>query len=129
MRPYNDHDKIVLHTLEHGGGTFLLPNMYPIHPHAKVWCLSLDDNRGIVVPIDDFHVTAVAVWLLNGNQDYINQWNSRHTNYGSIKCVGTWVDEGNVYIDVTTVIAKDDMSLDAALELGRANNQRAIWDN
>jgi hypothetical protein len=38
--------------------------------------------------------------------------------------VGTWIDEGLVYVEVSQWVA----GRDEAIELGNAHNQRAIWD-
>jgi hypothetical protein len=70
-----------------------------------------------------------TMWCLNGNEAYINMWNKRDTLRGSLKAVGTWVDSGDVYLDVATVIPKDQVTLDIVLELARVNRQRAIWDH
>lgn len=128
-RPYNNYDSVVMHTLQFGGGTFLLPRMYALHPAARVYCLSLDDDRGIQIPIDSFDMTRFTQWCLNGNEAYIEQWNSRGTNRGTLKAIGTWIDEDDVYIDVSSIISKDEMYLSTVMELARVNNQRAIWDN
>ena len=117
------------YTFQHDGGTFLLPDMKPLNKTAKVWVLSIDDEHGVEMPIKKFTGTAINMWLMNGNAKRIEQWNGRLTNSGSLKALGTWINDKTVYIDIATIYSKDEFDRETVLEIGRANKQRYIWDN
>lgn len=122
--------KAYVHTLANDGGTFLLPKMMPLSPTADVYVLSLDDERGSEIPIASFTMTALNVYVMN-NMPFVMNWNSRTTtaDVASLKAIGTWIDNGTVYMDVVTIYPKEQMPLDDVLAMARACNQRAIWDN
>ena len=67
------------------------------------------------VPVTEFFTGVVA--------DYIGQYAQELMSNPSL-CLGTWVNEGTVYLDLSENIA----SRDKALELGRERHQLAIFN-
>ena len=67
------------------------------------------------VPVSEFFTGVVA--------DYIGE-HAQKLMSNSALCLGTWVNEGIVYLDLSENIA----SRDKALELGRERNQLAIFN-
>ena len=67
------------------------------------------------VPLTEFFTGIVA--------DYIGQHAQKLMSNPAL-CVGTWVNEGIVYLDLSENIA----SRDKALELGRERHQLAIFN-
>lgn len=54
--------------------------------------------------------------------EFIKNWEDELTEPN--KYVGAWLDDGNYYLDVATVV----MDRDKAVEMGKETNQIAIWD-
>ncbi len=117
-------DRVRDYTLQNGGGTFNTRGQ--IIAPSYGFAVSLDDERGVTVPVEDFTSTTVQVFALN-NQPYINECNdfSNPTSIG-VKCIGTWVDDGQVYLDVSTVVLTRDVEM--MLNIARLNNQKSIYD-
>ena len=67
------------------------------------------------VPLSEFFTGVVA--------DYIGEHAQKLMDNPSL-CVGTWVNEGSVYLDLSENVP----SLDKALELGRERNQLAVFN-
>ncbi len=67
------------------------------------------------VPVEQFFTGIVA--------DYIGQHAQKLMDNPAL-CLGTWVNEGTVYLDLSENIA----SRDKALELGKERNQLAIFN-
>ena len=67
------------------------------------------------VPVSEFFTGVVA--------DYLGEHAQKLMDNPSL-CLGTWVNEGTVYLDLSENIA----SRERALELGRERNQLAIFN-
>lgn len=109
-------------TLMNGGGTFTRSGI-SIKPKYG-FSLSLNPERTVIVPVEQFSPTNLTVFSMI-NQPLIDGYNELYPRVGT-KMYGTWVHEGNVHIDIVTVIA--DRNLERAMHLARENNQIAIYD-
>ena len=67
------------------------------------------------VPLSEFFTGVVA--------DYIGEHAQKLMSNPAL-CLGTWVHEGSVYLDLSENVG----SLDKALELGRERNQLAVFN-
>lgn len=97
-------------TLADGGGTFHNDGT-PIDTRERVgYALSINEELGRVIPIRDITQTDVSIYF--------------HDMARENKYIGTWVFDGNVYLDVVTIVPE----LELALEIAAAHDQLAIYD-
>lgn len=100
--------KMFEYTMQHGGGTFA-PLGSPINPSFG-FAISLDPDRTEVVPMIEFSPSRCEKYAMN-NLAYVNEYNSEHAVPAmGLKMFGTWVHEGNVHLDVSTVIVTKDIN-------------------
>lgn len=116
-------EQITLNTLVNGGGSYCWN-----HTHATFDCvnaglpyyiLSLHPELERVISLDVFCIDDVARYIFD-NHDTLMQ--GKHV-------LGTWVDDGNVYLDVSTIIHKDDTDEDQVKRLAHEHNQLSFYDN
>lgn len=119
-----DAQNVVDHTIENGGGTF-----NPASGKASVtkqgFAVSTDPQFERIVPVEEFTADVIEqyrddVWEFVWGFNTQNRFDRKF----SIKNIGTWIHEGNVYIDVSTIYRDRWDAVDA----GRDANQIAIWD-
>ena len=110
------------YTLANGGGTFGYMFGAPLVLEAG-YVVSTDEDRGIVVPVEDFTATVVSVFVMN-NLPYVIDCIYGDGEY-RMKRFGTWVADGYVHLDVVELVNDRE---DALLK-GMAHGQLAIWDN
>lgn len=93
-----------------GGATVSLLGVTPTSGYA----VSCHPDRGLCLPLSSFDAQTLINWIsdhaeLLGREDLY---------------VGTWVDCGWVYVDITTVLEDQE----EALAAGRRHDQLAIFD-
>ena len=104
-------DTILRETLTRGGFSYDLQSQSEAK-HTSGYVVSRDNGAWLPVNASDLQTkfnAAIADVL------------SRHA---SAPIVGTWIDSGILYIDASDIYS----SLSDAMQVGRANNQRTIWD-
>jgi hypothetical protein len=117
-------EHLIAETLANGGGSFFPMYLDSLITEHGGYMVSINPGRGIVLPLDEFSPSRVSVWIAN-NRTYIDNANYNGTVLGhGFKLFGTWVNDGMVHLDVTTLVN----DLDSALRLGREHNQLAIYD-
>lgn len=114
--------KIYHDTMKQGGGSFSTRGYNIDVPDG--YALSLDDERGIEMPVADFTPTAIEVFAMN-NLPYIMRYNDQH-NTNDFKVIGTWINGGKAYLDVATIIRGEEVEI--VMNLARQHNQKAIYD-
>jgi hypothetical protein len=114
--------EIVSKTLENGGGTFGHLWGTPLDLNSG-YMVSTDEDRGVVVKVEDFTATVVSVFVMN-NLPYVYE-NIYGDGEYRMKRFGTWVADGYVHLDVVELVYD---RTDAMLK-GMAHGQLAIWDN
>lgn len=104
-----DAAQLVQATKASGGGTFDPHSLEPVDMSSGYFVSR--DGVGMEIPEEQFEEGIVSGWLANVKQ-------------AAGDFIGTWVDEGKVYLDLTRWFE----DLDEALKFGKANNQIAVWD-
>lgn len=99
------YDDVVEDILAHGGGTYDSGDFDPAGSTYGYYC---SVEGGVAVPISEF------------NSDTLEQF----VRYMTTDLLGAWVYDGDVYLDSTKWFANKE----EALEFGRINHQKAIWD-
>lgn len=117
------------YTLDHNGGTFGAVNLTPLDEGWPVYILSMDDDRGVEIPLTEFTPTALTLFIEN-NRAFIAHENERMEQEGADghKELGTWVHDGMVYLDVVTLLGTQSYDRDDIAHLCRLHNQRAYYD-
>ena len=103
-------EQIYLETLTNGGSSTNRLNQKP----TAGYMVSVPDES-VIVPIDD---REAAIEAISAHRKSIAQ--RTHLPY----YVGTWVDNGQIFIDVSVQID----NLEHALDVGRTFEQIAIYD-
>lgn len=109
------------YTRQHGGGTFTISGL-PVNPKHG-FALSLNPERTKIIPEDAFTPTTVELFFTN-NQPYCIDHNQ--SDREGFKFIGTWVHEGYVHMDVSTVLVTKD--IEKVMRLAREHNQLAVYD-
>lgn len=97
-------------TLQDGGLTFSTELGTYVKPD-KGYAVS-GGFPGLILPIDgddDVQVEAIAKWI---------------EDLPKVEYIGTWVDNGNIYIDTTDIVTNRAF----AVALGKHRREIAIWD-
>src|SRR6476469_2800348 len=115
--------KVAEYTCNHGGGTFN-PSTGETYPNGG-YVVSINPECEYIVPLIEFSAEHVARYL-DMVRPVIDAWNHSGNDVRghSLKWVGTWVNDGNVYLDVVCVLS----SKYRALWLAKKYNQLAIYD-
>jgi hypothetical protein len=98
---------VITHTLNNGGGTFNAA-LQPIN-YSDGYMVAV---TGIEIPVVDFNEESVQSFLGTANL----------SAPGAL--LGTWLNEGIVYIDITTHYT----GIERAMEAGKDFDQLAIYD-
>jgi hypothetical protein len=114
-------------TIEKGGGTFGSVNLTPLPEGWPVFILSMDDDRGVEIPLDEFDTTRLTLFV-ERNRAFIAQYNDKVESEGH-KEIGTWVHDGVVYLDVVTLLPSFNYDRSDIEHLCRLHHQRAYYDN
>lgn len=116
--------KMYEYTMKHSGGTFTAMGTPIELRHGFV--VSLDPDRGKVIPVREFAPTTLTVFVLN-NQNYMLDYNTQHPEpMHGFKMIGTWIEDDEVHIDVVNVFATKDV--DRVIDLARQHGQKAVYD-
>lgn len=115
------------HTLANNGGTFSPNDLDALPDGWPVFVLSLDDDRGVEMPLADFTITALTLFVQK-NLDYINKHNMLDGATEAHKEIGTWVHDGHVYLDVVTLLPQFEYSRADVDVIARKHQQRAYFD-
>jgi len=108
-------EQVLYRTLKDGGCTFGPIGDQIFLPGSPYYALSLHKECEEIIPLKEFSVE--SIW----------QYLARHKEkFDSGLCLGTWVHEGNVYLDITQLFHKDYFTL-FEIKL-RAVDQIAAWD-
>lgn len=115
--------KVAQYTREHGGGTFN-PSTGETYPNGG-YVVSINPECEYTIPLERFCAEDIAQYLLTV-RPVIDAWNhsTNDVRGNSLKWFGTWVHEGNVYLDVVCVLS----SKYRALWLADEYDQLAIYD-
>lgn len=115
MRYGENYEDAARLTLENNGGTFTFSGAQVLHRRGYY--------VGGLVPTAIVPVAGGVAFLAKSLARFARQHAAVLTT-GQDVYLGTWVNEGNVYIDATEWAA----DRDRALELGRERGELAIWD-
>lgn len=115
MSPLEILRQVVRATVEEGGCTYNTHGGRPGPVTHGVACANPEHAQyERIVPLEEFNVAAV--------QRYLWEHTKRLKEEGVH--LGTWLHEGNVYLDLTTVYR----TLPAALQAARRTNQLAVFN-
>ena len=103
-------------TLLKNGCTYSLPRAELILPGYPYYSLSLHKDLEEIIPIEEFSIGRIKMFIIK---------NSELLWYSDV-CVGTWVHEGNVYLDVSSLFSKEATTIEELKSL--ATDQIAAWD-
>jgi hypothetical protein len=108
-------EQVLYRTLKDGGCTYGLLDDKIFLPGSPYYALSLHKECEEVVPLKDFSVQDLTVYV------------ARHLDkFESGLCLGTWVHEGKVYLDITQLFHKDYFTLYEIKAMG--TDQIAVYD-
>lgn len=108
-------EQVLYRTLKDGGCTYGLLDDKIFLPGSPYYALSLHKECEEIIPLRDFSVLDLAV--------YVARYRDK---FESGLCLGTWVHEGRVYLDITQLFHKDYFTL-FEIKLS-AVDQIAAWD-
>lgn len=107
---------MVNRTLSRGGCTYSLVQEKFVEAGDPLYVISLHKSLEVIIPLEEFREAHVQLYLID-NKEALSEPN---------RAFGTWVYEGNVYLDVSTVLSKYSVSLHMLMEM--ATDQLAAWD-
>lgn len=108
-------EKVLYRTLKDGGCTYGLLDDKIFLPGSPYYALSLHKECEEIIPLKDFDSSDLAVYVVRYRD-----------KFESGLCLGTWVDHGKVYLDITQVFHKEYYDLNNVRDL--ATDQIAAWD-
>ena len=103
-------------TLQHGGCTYDIQTgpvgsipyyALPIHKHLE--------ER---VPVTVFNEKDVKIFISKNIDELLVD----------DRCIGTWIHNGVVYLDVISIFSKEETNLEGLKAIATANQQIAAWD-
>ena len=107
---------IVRVTKEKGGVSYSLYNNDMAN--TPNYALSIYKDKETIIPLDEFNDEYIKQFIfLNG--DILHEENVM---------IGTWVHEGNVYLDIALLYPKDIFTSDVIKNIARDNKQLAYFD-
>ena len=108
-------EKVLYCTLKNEGCTYGLLDDKIFLPESPYYALSLYKEYEEVIPLKDFSVQHLSKFVI------------KHMDkFESGLCLGTWVHQGKVYLDITQVFHKEYFAL---CEIqAQATDQIAAWD-
>ena len=117
------------YTLDHNGGTFGSVNLTPLPEQWPVYILSMDDDRGVEIPLTEFTPTALTLFVEN-NRAFIASENAKweQDDTAGHKEIGTWIHDGVVYLDVVTLLSAFEYDRSDIDKIAQRHHQRAYYD-
>lgn len=107
--------QFVKDTLKNGGATFNIVN--GTYNPNKGYMVALQGHE-LQVPISQFNQKVLADYITDKSDTLLS--GQITNNY-----LGSWVHEGIVYLDCSTLID----NLDIAIDIAKSSDQLAIWSN
>lgn len=108
-------EQVLYRTLKDGGCTYGLLDDKIFLPGSPYYALSLHKECEEIVPLKDFSVQDLTMYV------------AKHLDkFESGLCLGTWVNHGKVYMDISQLFHKEYFSLGEIQAL--ATDQIAAWD-
>lgn len=108
-------EQVLYRTLKDGGCTYGLLDDKIFLPGSPYYALSLHKECEEIIPLKDFSVQDLTKFV------------AKHLDkFESGLCLGTWVNAGKVYLDITQLFHKDYFTL-FEIKLS-AVDQIAAWD-
>lgn len=108
-------EQVLYRTLKDGGCTYILLDDKIILPGSPYYALSLHKECEEIIPLKDFSAQS------------LNTYVAKHLDkFESGLCLGTWVNHGKVYLDISQIFHKEYFSLSEIQ--AEATDQIAAWD-
>jgi hypothetical protein len=104
-------------TMRDNGGTFA-SNGYPVVKDTGFMVGGLVPTTIVELPMRNRNGRG---WLADTLDEFVK---SHHAHLGRNRYLGTWVNDGKVYVDVSQWVE----TLDNAIALGKSRGELAIWD-
>ena len=108
-------EQVLYRTLKNGGCTYGPLDDEIFLPGSPYYALSLHKDCEEVVPLKDFGVESIWGYAARHKDKFVSGF-----------CLGTWVHEGNVYLDITQLFHKDYFTLSEIHAMN--DDQIAAWD-
>lgn len=109
-------EAIEIKTLTEGGCTFSVVNEKLLSAGEPVYLISLHKELEEIIPVAEFNTNTVKMFILK-NYELLQDPST---------ALGTWVNEGSVYLDVTTIVDKENSSIEELKAM--TTDQLAGWD-
>jgi hypothetical protein len=109
-------NQIEMETIKNGGCSYSLSAGSFVPPGSPLYTISLHKELEEIYPIDEFDSTKLQMFIIkNGELLWMPQ-----------NVIGTWMNEGLVYVDITTLFDKGNTTPEQLQEM--RGDQMAAWD-
>lgn len=103
-------------TVVDGGCTYSLSAGEMILPGSPLYVISLHKAEEEIILLDDFDVTKIRMFIIKNSAEL---WQPNIA-------IGTWVHEGQVYLDIVSLFDKGQTGLEELHSI--STDQLAAWD-